>query len=126
VMRCVMGKNLPLVADSCSVAEALAKANEEGRRPGAMMLVDGGGCLSGIFTDGDLRRLVLKDVGDLARPVAEVMTRKPRTLMNTAMVSDAVKMFREFRADEIPVVDEAGRPVGILDVQDLIAMRLVK
>jgi arabinose-5-phosphate isomerase len=91
-----------------------------------MMLVDGGGCLSGIFTDGDLRRLVLKDVGDLARPVAEVMTRKPRTLMNTAMVSDAVKMFREFRADEIPVVDEAGRPVGILDVQDLIAMRLVK
>jgi arabinose-5-phosphate isomerase len=126
VMRCVVGKNLPLVPDSLTVAQALAKADEVGRRPGALMLVDGAGRLSGIFTDGDLRRLILRDAGELSRPVADVMTKSPRTLASTALVSDAVKMIREFRADEIPVVDEAGRPVGILDVQDLIAMRLVK
>ncbi|MBL8991341.1 MAG: CBS domain-containing protein, partial [Phycisphaerae bacterium] len=48
------------------------------------------------------------------------------TLPHTARVRDAVRMVREFRRDEIPVVDDSGRPIGILDVQDLIAMRLVK
>ena len=125
-MRFVVGKNLPLVPDSCTVAQALAKADEMGRRPGALMLVDSDGRLSGIFTDGDLRRLILRDAAELARPIAEVMTRSPRTLPSSALVSDAVKMIREHRADEIPVVDEQSRPVGLLDVQDLIAMRLVK
>jgi arabinose-5-phosphate isomerase len=53
------------------------------------------------------------------------MTKNPRTLHEDALVQDAVAMFREFRQDEIPVVDSAGKPVGMLDVQDLIAMRLV-
>jgi arabinose-5-phosphate isomerase len=53
------------------------------------------------------------------------MTKGPRTLRDDALVQDAVAMFREFRQDEIPVVDAAGRPVGMLDVQDLIAMKLV-
>ncbi len=126
VMRCAIGKNLPLVPDTCTVGEALARASEGGRRPGAMMLVDGAGRLSGIFTDGDLRRLVLRDVSELSRPISGIMTRQARTLRNDALVGDAVMMFRELRADEIPVVDEDGKPVGILDVQDLIAMRLVR
>jgi arabinose-5-phosphate isomerase len=126
VMRCVVGKNLPLVPDTCTVLEAERLAAQAGRRPGAIMLVDAKGLLSGIFTDGDLRRLILKDTKELSRPVGEVMTRRPRTLPSSSLVRDAVKMFREFRQDEIPVLDEAGKPVGILDVQDLIAMKLVK
>ena len=90
------------------------------------MLVNAKGLLSGIFTDGDLRRLILKDPGDLSGPVANVMTKRPRTLPSSSLVRDAVLMFREFRQDEIPVLDDAGRPIGILDVQDLIAMKLVK
>jgi arabinose-5-phosphate isomerase len=54
------------------------------------------------------------------------MTRNPRTLAHTALVRDAVRMVREFRADEIPVVDGDHRPIGLLDVQDLVAMKLVK
>jgi arabinose-5-phosphate isomerase len=126
VMRCVVGKNLPLVPDTCTVLEAERLAAQAGRRPGAIMLVDAKGLLSGIFTDGDLRRLILKDTTELSRPVADVMTRRPRTLPAASLVRDAVKVFREFRQDEIPVLDEAGKPVGILDVQDLIAMKLVK
>ena len=42
-----------------------------------------------------------------------------------ALARDAVNLIREHRADEIPVVDRAGKPVGLLDVQDLVAMRLV-
>jgi arabinose-5-phosphate isomerase len=109
------------------VSQALHKAAEAGRRPGAMLLVDPKtGALSGIFTDGDLRRLVLRDTAELAKPIETVMTRSPRTLPVSAMVRDAVRMVREFRQDEIPVIDAAGKPVGILDVQDLIAMKLVE
>jgi arabinose-5-phosphate isomerase len=126
-MRCVVGKNLPVVAHTQTVAAALAHTAEAGRRPGALMLIDpASGRLSGIFTDGDLRRLILRDPKELSHPIEQVMTKRPRTLASTALVRDAVRMFREFRQDEIPVIDDGGKPVGLLDVQDLIAMRLVK
>lgn len=126
VMRFVAGKNLPLISESETVDAALRHAADAGRRPGALIVTGANGGLSGIFTDGDLRRLILRDPGELARPISLVMTRAPRTLPDTALVRDAVAMFREHRQDEIPVVDSAGRPVGILDVQDLMAMRLVR
>jgi arabinose-5-phosphate isomerase len=125
VLRFSAGRDLPLIPDSLSVSQALQRAAEAGRRPGAIMLTENGR-LSGIFTDGDLRRLVLRDPRELSRPIREVMTRSPRTLPATALVRDAVNMVREHRQDEIPIVDAAGRPVGLLDVQDLVAMRLVK
>lgn len=124
-MRFRAGTNLPLISDAVSVQEALHQAQQAGRRPGALMLVDGQGRLTGIFTDGDLRRLILRDPGEMARPIASVMTRSPRALPDAALVRDAVKMFREHRQDEIPIVSPDGRPVGMLDVQDLIALRLV-
>lgn len=127
VLRFVASKNLPLIPHNVTVRQALEQAAAVARRPGAMILVDpANATLSGIFTDGDLRRLVLRGPGELARPITEVMTRSPRTLPDTALVRDAVRLIREFRQDEIPVVDALGRPVGVLDVQDLIAMRLVK
>lgn len=127
MLRTVAGRNMALIPHSATVEEALAIAETHGRRPGAIVLVDpASGRLSGIFTDADLRRLFLKDPAGRTRPIESVMTRTPRALPNTALVRDAVRMVREFRQDEIPVVDEAGRPVGLLDVQDLITMRLVQ
>ena len=73
-----------------------------------------------------LRRLVLKDSARLAAPLHEVMTRQPRTLRDDALVRDAVRMVREHRQDEIPIVDGSGHPVGLLDVQDLLALRVVE
>ncbi len=119
---------LPLVPESASVAQALEIAGRAGRRPGAILLIDAEGKLSGIFTDGDLRRLILRSTGqrELQEPIARVMTRSPRTLRDDALVKDAVLLFRECRQDEIPIVDAGCRPVGLLDVQDLMAMRLVR
>ncbi|MEO1584450.1 MAG: CBS domain-containing protein, partial [Planctomycetota bacterium] len=62
----------------------------------------------------------------LREPIANTMTRSPRTLPDDALVRDGVTLFREHRQDEIPIVDASGRPVGLLDVQDLIALRLVQ
>ncbi len=124
LLRFRAGVNAPVALDTLSIAEALRQAEQTTRRPGALLLIDQTGSLTGIFTDGDLRRLVLK--GDsLDAPIATVMTRNPRTLPASALGRDAVAMVREHRADEIPVVDSDGKPVGLLDVQDLIAARLV-
>jgi len=126
ILRFRVGENLPVVSEAMTVAEALRDADSGGRRPGALLVTDGTGAVSGIFTDGDLRRLVMRDAAELSRPIGAVMTRSPRTLSSTALVRDAVRMVREYRQDEIPVVDEQGAPVGLLDVQDLIALRVVR
>ncbi len=124
VMRARAGENLPLIGQEVTLGEALREGAGK-RRSGAMLVVDGDGRLAGIFTDGDLRRQVCADDGALGRAMSELMTRNPRVLGDDALVRDAVTLFREFRQDEIPVVDGEGRPVGLLDVQDLITLRLV-
>ena len=84
------------------------------------------GRLAGIFTDSDLRRLILRNPDELRKPIAEVMTRDPKALSIDALTREAVALFREYRADELPIVDTDHKPVGLLDVQDLIAMKLVE
>ncbi|MFO0829800.1 MAG: KpsF/GutQ family sugar-phosphate isomerase [Phycisphaerales bacterium] len=125
-IRFRVGDNLPVVRDDVPVRGALTSTGAV-RRAGAVVLVDALGRLSGIFTDGDLRRLINKgDLSALDRPIHECMTRHPQHLNVDHLVRDAVQLVRERRLDEIPVVDHDGRPVGLIDVQDLIAMRVVQ
>lgn len=130
VLRFRVGENLTVVEQSHTVRQALEESGAVGRRPGAVLIVGDPGehheRLVGIFTDGDLRRLVLTTPQQLDKPICEVMTRSPRTLRDDALVRDAVRLVREFRADEIPVIDATGRPIGLLDVQDLVALRVVR
>lgn len=125
-LRFTVGRNLIPVRDDLSVREALATSSSGGRKPGAMLLISAeSGKLTGIFTDGDLHRLIVRSEDELGRPIGEVMTRTARTLPDSALIRDAVRLVREQRCDEIPVVDAEGKPVGILDVQDLVAMKVV-
>ncbi len=127
VLRFRAGENLPLAIETASVREALTHADGTPRRPGALLIVNPAtGVLTGIFTDSDLRRLMLRDPGALDQPLANVMTRAPRTIPADALVRDALLMIREHRQDEVPVIDRDGKPVGLLDVQDLIALRLIR
>lgn len=125
-LRFVVGKNLHPVPAGVTVAEALKMSNVDGRRPGAILIVDEAGKLAGLFTDGDLRRLVLRDPSHINRSINDYMTRNPQTLPDTARVEDAERVFREHRRDEIPIVNAEGKPVGLLDVQDLVALKVVK
>jgi len=125
ILRFRVGENLPLVPLNATVREALETTNI-GRRPGAVLIIDKVGVLSGIFTDGDLRRLILSDSNGLEKQIDEVMTHDPRCLTVDHLVRDTVQLVREYRQDEIPVVDREGRPVGLLDVQDLVSMKVIK
>ncbi len=94
-------------------------------RSGAASVVDKKGRLTGIFTDGDLRRHLKTDRQLLTCPVRDVMTKRPMTIAADRLASEALRILKERRIDELPVVDAKGRPIGMLDVQDLLKVGLV-
>lgn len=116
VMR--TGERNPIVREETPVTEAIATITRA--RAGAVTIVDASGKLTGIFTDGDLRRTMSRDPKLLLSHIGEVMTRKPRTISPDRLASEALKLLHEKKIDELPVVNGAGEPVGMLDVQDLI------
>ncbi len=121
VMR--QGDANPIVREDQALSAAVAVMTKTPGRPGATSVVGAEGRLVGIFTDGDLRRLVEQGEADFARPVSEVMGRNPRTIRPDALLVDAARVLREARIDQVPVVDGEGKPVGLLDVQDLLAAK---
>ena len=115
------GSELRLAPCRATVREVFAQGRRRGRRTGAVILTDGDGRLCGLFTDSDLARLFEQRRDDaLDRPIAEVMTRDPRTVRQGTRVGDAVEVLRRHKISELPVVDADNRPVGMLDVTDLI------
>lgn len=121
------GERLYAVPDSLSLGDALAEAEKARRRTGAMLLVDGYGRLSGILTDADLRRILLDRRGEdvFSLPVADVMTRDPKHVRLGDLASEALGIFNQYRIDELPVLDDDGRPVGVIDVQDVLGIKTV-
>ncbi len=106
-----------------TVREVLVGAARPGRRTGATMLIDAGGCLSGIFTDSDLARLFEgRREGELDRPVAEVMTRDPLRITEGSQMTAAVELMAERKISELPVVDTEIRPVGMIDITDVVGL----
>jgi arabinose-5-phosphate isomerase len=121
VMR--QGGELRLAPASDTVRSVFARARRYGRRTGAVMLVDEAGRLCGLFTDSDLARLIEARRDEaLDRPTAEVMTADPLTVPPNARLGEAVALLRRHKISELPVVDAGGRPVGLLDITDLIGM----
>ncbi|HZR09327.1 MAG TPA: KpsF/GutQ family sugar-phosphate isomerase [Myxococcales bacterium] len=123
VMR--TGTRNPTVLWDLPLRDTAAVMTRTEGRPGAASVVDAQGKLIGIFTDGDLRRLVQDGEMDFSRPVATVMGKSPRTVGPDDLATIAAEMMREIQVDQLPVVDRDGRPVGLLDVQDLLAARLL-
>ncbi len=92
-----------------------------GRRTGAVMLLDDAGRLRGLFTDSDLARLFERRCyTELDGPIEAVMTRDPLTVAAGSLLSEAVEVLRQHKISELPVVDADRRPVGLLDVTDLL------
>jgi arabinose-5-phosphate isomerase len=123
VMR--TGARNPTVRSDASLRETAAVMTRTEGRPGAASVVDPQGRLVGIFTDGDLRRLVQQGEVDFERPVSSVMGKTPRTVSPDDLAQNAADLMRATQVDQLPVVDAHRRPVGLLDVQDLLAARLL-
>ncbi len=119
------GEKLPIANASDSIREMLEKTNDV-KRHGAVMVVDAEGRLAGILTDADLRRLLTKQgAAALDLKVADVMTPGCKRIRADALAAEATALFHKYRIDELPVVDADDRPVGLIDVQDIVMIKVV-
>ncbi len=123
VMR--TGERLPLAASTASVGEVIGVMTRTPGRPGASLIVDPDGRLIGMFTDGDLRRLLESGGFDPHTSIPSVMSGRPKTIAPDLIVEHAARLLSEHHVDQVPVVDAEGRPVGLLDVQDVLAARVL-
>jgi len=121
IMR--QGNTNPVVNEEKSVKFVLLAITKA--RAGAASIVDKRGRLVGIFTDGDLRRHIeiYKDL--TSTKIRQVMTKNPIAVKKDKLAVEALSILQEKKIDEVPVVDEKHRPIGMLDVQDLLKAGLV-
>ncbi len=119
------GENLPVASDRLTVGQVLREVSSLKRRSGAVVLVDADGRLRVIFSDGRRRRLDLADEDRaLKRPIADVMTHDPKRINGDHLASEAMAVLRQYRIDDLPVVDDDNRPIGLIDVQDLVVLKM--
>ena len=117
------GSANPIVDEQRKVSQVLFAITRA--RAGSATVIDKKGKLKGIFTDGDLRRHLESDKDLPTRAIKEVMTKNPTVVYRDMLAAQAMRILQAKRIDEVPVVDKDMRPVGLLDIQDLLKAGLV-
>lgn len=114
----IAGEKIPLVQHTATVSEAITELND--KNLGAVLIVHNDQRLYGIITDGDVRRLVLrnKDLDQLE--LADVMTVAPVTIMSGLLAADALSIMQRHEVTVLPVVDDANRLRGLLHLHELL------
>ena len=117
------GDALPLVAPTASMSQMLREMSAKGL--GFTAVADADGQVLGIFTDGDLRRLIERGADLLPLTAQEVMHRSPRLVREDALAVDAAGLMEQHRITSVIVVDEAGRITGALNSNDLMRAKVI-
>lgn len=124
-MMFTKGEKLPIAQTGDTVTEVLDKTRNV-KRHGAVMVVDEKGILAGVITDADLRRLITRTGrASLELKAGDVMTADCKKIRIDALAAEATAIFHKHRIDELPVIDDSGRPVGLIDVQDILTIKVV-
>jgi arabinose-5-phosphate isomerase len=118
------GKRFASAPETVTVKEALLAITTA--RCGSIALSDPvSGLLKGVFSDGDFRRASLSRDDILECPVGDFMTRSPKTISSGSLAVDALRIFEETTIDDLVVIDEQSRPIGLIDGQDMPRLRIV-
>lgn len=112
------GGELPLVSPEESLRSAIVEISRKAL--GAVFAIGPEGTLIGVLTDGDLRRSLARSTNPLDEPVAQHMTRQPRTATATTKAVAALQLMERHAITILPVIDEVGRPVGAIHLHDLV------
>lgn len=121
IMR--QGTRSAVAPETLTVKEALLVMTRA--KSGSVSVVNARGKLTGVFTDGDLRRLMAADAEALSRRLKEVMTRSPICVRAEAAAVEALRIFNERNIDDLIVVNQRREPVGLVDSQDLPKFKLM-
>lgn len=114
---------LAALPKSASCKDCLAEMSA--KSSGCVALLEEDGTLAGIMTDGDIRRYILSHPNFLDSPASTVMTPHPITIASGSYAAQALKTFEKHSIDDLIVVDERNKPIGIIDGQDLTKVRVV-
>lgn len=117
------GDELRVASEDRTIREVFATVARPGRRTGAVILTDADGRLSGLFTDSDLARLLeRRQEAQLDRPIGEAMTRGPITARSEMALGEVVELLAARKVSELPVIDADRRPVGLIDITDVLPL----
>jgi arabinose-5-phosphate isomerase len=117
------GDDVPSVSESAGFSEAMQEMSE--KRLGMTAVLDAAGRVSGIFTDGDLRR-TLAQVDDIkATRIDSIMTRNPRTIGPDKLAVEAVQIMEDHKVNQLLVVTGEGTLVGALNMFDLFRAKVI-
>jgi arabinose-5-phosphate isomerase len=114
----VTGKDIPVVNESVSLSNAIVEISS--KRLGATCVVDNSGALSGILTDGDLRRLLQRTTDISNMTAQQVMTKNPKTIHKDILAARALKAMESYKITQLVVIDESQHPVGMIHLHDLV------
>jgi arabinose-5-phosphate isomerase len=117
------GEDMPRCSPESTVSEAIVEMTR--KRLGLSAVVDAELKILGVYTDGDLRRTLDRNLDPHVTRIAEVMTQGARTIRPEALAVEAVGMMQEFRIQAVLVADDSNRLVGVLNFQDLLAAGVV-
>lgn len=116
------GDALPLVTDDVTLRVALLEMTE--KQLGMTGVVNAAGTLTGVFTDGDLRR-ALDNNAHINTPIAQVMTAAPKTAHPDMLAAEALKLMQDRKINGLIIVDEHNKPVGAMNMHDLLRAGVV-
>ncbi|HEU4619036.1 MAG TPA: transaldolase family protein [Gammaproteobacteria bacterium] len=123
-VRSIIRPDNPVCEESETLTSAMVRMTES--KLGVVTIVDARGNVAGVFTDGDLRRRLQKDGRHILDETLTQIgyTKSPVTIPGDSLLNEAVKLLKEFQVDSIVVVD-GQRPIGVLDVQDIVRLGLL-
>jgi arabinose-5-phosphate isomerase len=117
------GENMAVVREGTTLREAMFAISKA--EAGAACVVSDSGGLIGIITDGDVRRHLIGASGSLDTLVEQMMITTPKTIPPDRLAAEAMKVMEEFKIGEIPVVDSEGKPIGVLNLKDILRAGIV-
>lgn len=117
------GDDLPIVNSKALVKDMLVVITN--KRLGSALVIDDNGKLVGMFTDGDLRRLVSGSDNFLLHRAGDVMIPRPKTIDGDALVVKGLKVMEDFKITALAVVDDQHRPVGLIHIHDILHSKVV-
>ena len=117
------GDAMPIVPESTPLREVIAEMTR--KRKGMTTVVDAAGRLAGVITDGDLRRLHLRSGSIDELTAGEVATREPKTIRADELAAKALEVMETWQITSLVILDEAGRPAGIIHMHDILRAKIV-
>lgn len=118
-----VGEAVPIVGEETPMADAILEMT--GKRLGATTVVGADGRLSGIITDGDLRRAIQKDSQVFRRVAREVMSENPKTIGRSELATKALEVMERHAITQLIVVDDRRGPAGIIHLHDILRAKIV-